>query len=498
MLSVEDHRGADVRPARFNLAEHVLWANGAAADRVALTVLRPTGSERWSFGRLRSRVLATAGALRAAGLEPGDRLLLRLGNTVDFPLAFLGAVAAGIVPAPTSAALNESEIERVSDILRPKAVLADDGIAVPRGVPRLTPSDLPDTQPITAPVARDPEEPAFVVFTSGTSGRPLGVVHAHRAILARRFMFEGWYGLTAADRMLHAGAFNWTYTLGTGLLDPWTAGATALIPGEGVTHEMLPLLLKRHEATIFAASPGVFRRLLRQEALSLPRLRHGLSAGEKLAESLRARWREATGTDIHEAFGQSECSTFISGSPARPAPSGTLGYVQAGRAVAILGPSGPVERGETGEIAVHRDDPGLMLGYLGDAASRAEGDWFPTGDTGAMRADGAIEYAGRTDDVLTAGGFRLSPVEIEEAMCAFPGVTDAAAVDHALGPDTVVVALHYAADAPLDEPALRAHAETHLARHKRPRVFVHHASLPRNANGKLLRRRLRAANEAGS
>jgi acyl-coenzyme A synthetase/AMP-(fatty) acid ligase len=139
-----------------------------------------------------------------------------------------------------------------------------------------------------------------------------------------------------------------------------------------------------------------------------------------------------------------------------------------------------------------------MLGYLGDALPRMDGDWFRTGDMGQMREDGAIVYAGRNDDVLTAGGFRLSPLEIEEAMGQCPGVQDAAAVDHALDTETVVVALHYAAEAALDEGLLRAHAERHLARHKQPRVFVHHASLPRNPNGKLLRRALRAANEAGS
>jgi acyl-coenzyme A synthetase/AMP-(fatty) acid ligase len=498
MLSVEDHRTGLTLPPRFSLARHVLWDNGTSDDKIALTVLKASGSERWSYGRLRAAVLETGAALLAAGLAPGDRLLLRLGNTPDFPVAFLGAVAAGIVPVPSSAALGTEEIGRIADVLHPKAVLYGPGIALPDGVRAMTTAELPEAGALEAPVEGDPERPCYIVFTSGTSEAPVGVIHAHRAILARRMMFDGWYGLSGEDRVLHAGAFNWTYTLGTGLLDPWTMGATALIPGPGVTPEMLPLLIRRHEATLLAAAPGVFRRILRAEPAPFPHLRHGLSAGEKLSESLRGRWRESMGTDLHEAFGQSECSTFISGAPGRPAPAGTLGYAQPGRAVAILGPDGPVPRGETGEIAVHKSDPGLMLGYLGDAVPRLDGDWFRTGDMGQMRDDGAIVYAGRNDDVLTAGGFRLSPLEIEEAMGQCPGVQDAAAVDHALDAETVVVALHYAAEAALDEALLRAHAEQHLARHKQPRVFVHHASLPRNPNGKLLRRALRAANEAGS
>ncbi len=498
MLSIEDHRRPTPVPRPFNLARHVLWDNDADPEKIALTVLKPSGSERWSYAQLRAAVLRRAGALRAAGLNPGDRLLLRLGNTADFPLAFLGAIAGGIVPVPTSAALTREEIQRIGAVLDPKAVLAAEGIAVPDGVRVIALDDLPEAPPLPGFRATDPEDPAYIVFTSGTSGTPVGVVHAHRAILARRMMFDGWYGLTPADRVLHAGAFNRTYTLGTGLLDPWTMGTTALIPAPGTGIEHLPLLLRRHGATIFAASPGVFRRLLRQDNLSLPDLRHGVSAGEKLPDSLRRRWREAVGTDLHEAFGQSEISTFISGSPTRPAPVHALGYPQPGRAVAILGEDGPVPRGETGEIAVHRSDPGLLLGYLGDAAPRLDGDWFRTGDAGHMATDGAIHYAGRMDDVLTAGGFRLSPIEIEDAMCLFPGLTEAAAVDHALDPETTVVALHYAAEVPLDEGQLRAHAEAHLARHKIPRLFVHHAHLPRNVNGKLLRRSLRAANEAES
>lgn len=102
----------------------------------------------------------------------------------------------------------------------------------------------------------EPDRPAYIIYTSGTSGHPRAVVHAHRTVWARRMMWEGWYGLLEQDRVLHAGAFNWTYTLGTGLLDPWARGATALIPGHGVASEALGLLLKQHDATIFAAAPG--------------------------------------------------------------------------------------------------------------------------------------------------------------------------------------------------------------------------------------------------
>jgi acyl-coenzyme A synthetase/AMP-(fatty) acid ligase len=121
----------------------------------------------------------------------------------------------------------------------------------------------------------------------------MAVRHAHRAILARALMHQGWEGIGPSDRLLHAGAFNWTYTMGTGLLDPWTVGATALIPAPSVALDHLPLLMKRHDASILAAAPTSFRRPLRAEMPALPRLRHALSAGEALPPACGPNGRRA-------------------------------------------------------------------------------------------------------------------------------------------------------------------------------------------------------------
>ncbi|ROU03981.1 class I adenylate-forming enzyme family protein [Histidinibacterium lentulum] len=475
----------------FNLAEHVLAAGAAMPDRVALCVLGPSRADRWSYGRLISAVRGTATGLLEAGLVPGDRVLMRLGDTPGFPVAFLGAIAAGLVPVPTSAALTVPEITAIAADLAPAAVLAGEGPALPdHPAPVLAGETLRTMAALPpAPWHRgDPERPGYIVYTSGTSGRPRGVVYAHRAILARAAMHAGWTGLLPSDRLLHAGAFNWTFTLGTGLLDPWTLGATALIPAAGSAPDLLPLLLRRHDATIFAAAPGVFRRMLRQPLPTLPTLRHGLSAGEKLPETIRRAWATATGTALHEAYGLSECSTFVSGSPLRPAPPGTLGFPQQGRRTAL----------RSGQIAVHRGDPGLMLGYLNapeETAARFDGDWFLTGDLARETEEGALIYEGRADDMLNAGGLRVSPLEIETAMEAHPGIEEAAACDLRPRPDTTVIGLFYTGT-PLDEATLAAHAATRLARYKHPRLYIHRETLPRSANGKLQRRTLRTHWEA--
>ena len=474
-------------PDRLNFAEYVLRTG--RPDKIALAVIGAAGAGRWSYDRLRGAVMGTAAGLVVHGVRPGDAVLLRLGNTVDFPVVHLAAAWMGALPVPTAAGLTAPEVARVAAEVRPALTVASPGIAVPDG-PTARPEDLRTDRELES-YDSAAEDPAYIVYTSGTSGHPRGVVHAHRAVWARRMMHAGWYGLGEGDRLLHAGAFNWTYTLGTGVLDPLSVGATALIPADGTEASQLPLLLRRHGATIFAAAPGVYRRMLRAGPMPLPDLRHGLSAGEKLPDVTRGAWERATGTQVHEAFGMTECSTFVSGSPDRPAETGTSGYPQPGRRVAILGPGGPVPRGTTGVIAVHRSDPGLMLRYLGaeaETAARFDGDWFLTGDIGAMSAEGAITYLGRDDDMMNAGGFRVSPLEVERV---FDGLTAAcAAVERRVSDDTSIIALCYEGDA--DEAELRARAEAMLAPHKRPRLYERR-EIPRNANGKLNRRALRSA-----
>ncbi|WP_054303580.1 class I adenylate-forming enzyme family protein [Gemmobacter sp. LW-1] len=499
MLSLTDPGAPIPVPAAFNLAAHVLAAGAATPDKPALQIVRPTGAERWSYARLIAAVRGAATGLLAEGLHPGDRVLLRLGNEPAFAVAFLGAIAAGLVPVPTSAQLTGTEITAMASRLSPSLVIAGDGVALPDlpDIPVLAAARLAamtDLPPAEWHMGRA-DRPAYIVFTSGTSGRPQAVVHAHRAILGRGLMHQGWEGLGPDDRLMHAGAFNWTYTLGTGLMDPWTVGATALIPGAGVTPAQLPLLLKRFDATIFAAAPGVIRQMLRGTLPTLPRLRHGLSAGETLIPALRSQWQAATGTDLHEALGMSECSTFISGSPDRPAPVGCAGFPQAGRRIAVLGDAGPVPRGTPGTLAVGADDPGLMLGYL-DAPEATEarfrGGWFLTGDQVCMREEGAITYLGRDDDQMNPGGYRVSPMEIEAALAHLPGVEDLAVTEVEVSPGNRVIAAFYTGPAALDPAPLETAAAASLARYKQPRIWQQVAALPRNPNGKLNRRALAA------
>ncbi|TAG16513.1 MAG: benzoate--CoA ligase, partial [Rhodobacterales bacterium] len=221
--------------------------------------------------------------------------------------------------------------------------------------------------------------------------------------------------------------------------------------------------------------------------LPLPHLRHALSAGEALPPPLRADWRHLTGTDVHEALGMSELSTYISGSPHRPAPPGSAGYVQPGRLVACLDDHGdPVPHDTPGELAVSTADPGFMRGYLGKAPP--QGPWFRTGDMVSIAADGAVTHLGRRDDLLNAGGYRVSPLEIEAAFHDLLPACAAAEVE--VAPGTKIIALFHEAPCRIDTATLHQRAEITLARWKQPRHYQMVDALPRNANGKLIRRAL--------
>jgi acyl-coenzyme A synthetase/AMP-(fatty) acid ligase len=484
-------------PPLFNLADHVLSAGCADPQKTALDIVAPDGADGWSYAQLTEAVARAAGVFLSHA-DPGARVLIRLGNQVEFPVAFLGAVHAGLIPLPASAALTGVEVTRLARVFDPDLIVAAPGLALPGGRAPVLRADLfraPAADPMP-PALGSPDRPGYMIATSGTGSEPRLVLHAHRAIWARQSMVEGWTGLTRDDRVLHAGALNWTYTLGVGLLDPWTRGATALIPAAGTPVEALPRLLARHRATIFAGVPGLFRRLSRDWPLaSRHDLRHALSAGEKLPEPVRDAWRAATGTDIHEAYGQSECSTFISGSATRPAPPGSLGYPQPGRRIAVLDDRGAAV--PEGRLAVHRDDPGLCLGLPGAEAewtARQVGEWVITGDLVRRRDDGALDYLGREDDVLTAGGYRIAPAEIEDAITSYPGVSEAAAVQIEARPDTFLICGFYVSENPLDEVDLSRHIFLQLARYKHPRILKRVAALPKGMNGKVLRRELRAAN----
>jgi acyl-coenzyme A synthetase/AMP-(fatty) acid ligase len=210
-------------------------------------------------------------------------------------------------------------------------------------------------------------------------------------------------------------------------------------------------------------------------------LRHGLTAGEALALPIRDQWGQATGLELYEALGMSEISTYISSSPTVPVKRGSPGRPQDGRAVRIL---------EDGQIGVHRSDPGRFLRYWGEEPSDAE--WFATGDLAHLDEDGYVWYHGRADDMMNAGGFRVSPLEVEGVLLQHPDVAEAGVRAWAVSETASIIAAFVVPKPGVspNETALAAFVRDRLAAYKCPKQFWFVPALPRTANGKLIRKAL--------
>jgi acyl-coenzyme A synthetase/AMP-(fatty) acid ligase len=500
---------AEPPPADLNLARYCLQAGAERhPDKPALILCddpqRPQDAARWSYGEVEDVVLRMAHGLASRGFTPGERLFIRMGNSIDYALMVFAANAAGLVPVPASPMLSVHEARTIIGDCRPRALVTDGTLALP---------DLPDETAVLGPddiarLKRRPrgnyaatrrDDPAFLIYTSGTSGVPKGVLHGQRTVWGRRPMYRGWYAIETDDTVLHTGAFNWTYTLGTGLFDPWANGATALLYCGPRDITVWQRLARAHGATIMASVPSLYRQLLKYGATDgFESLRHGLSAGEALSPALYHEMIERAGLTLYEALGMSEISTYVSSSPHVPPKPGSPGKPQFGRAVAILpvdGGTSPLQPGQTGLLAVHASDPGLMLGYWNrpdEQACAFRGDWFIGGDLATMDDDGYIWFEGRNDDLMNAFGYRVSPQEVENVLLGHPAVAEAGVAQVQVREDVAVIAgfVVPASGCECEAAALLAHAARHLARYKLPREIRVVDSLPRTANGKLLRREL--------
>ncbi len=494
----------------FNLAWHCLGRQAETrGGKTALVIADgPDALRSWTYAELDAMVRRLAGGLLESGLNKGDRVLIRAANDIDFVLAFFAVIAIGCVAQPASLMLTVEEALALAADSGASAVFLGDADPKERALfAHLRVFDRQETSRLAAEAApadyapTEPDDPAYLVFTSGSTAEPKGVLHAHRVVIGRRPMHRDWLGLSEDDVVLHAGAINWTYTLGVGVLDPFAQGATgALYAGER-DPAIWPILMERTRATIFAAVPSVYRQILKYgdpSAHDLSRLRHGVSAGEALSPDLLAHWREATGTWLYEALGMSEISTYVSCRPGETIRPGSPGRPQTGRRVAILPVDGgmePLPAGEVGLLAVHRSDPGLMLGYWNRPAEEAaafRGAWFIGGDLAEFDVDGFIWHRGRNDDIMNAFGYRVSPLEVEKVLISHPDVADVAVAERKVAEDVSVIAAFVVPkpDRAPDEAALIAHCAEHLAAYKRPRKVVFLREIARTANGKLSRSKL--------
>ena len=488
------------------------------------------GVRQATFAELARDTSRFARLLRDLGVGAGERVLIRLPNCLEYPVVFLGAMKGGAIPVPTSVLLTGEEVvylaadsgarvlvtdvvswtamheavERLDHLTHVLLVGPGDAVRQERVDVHALDAALSGVSRWDAAHATRAEDPAYLVYTSGTSGYPKGVLHAHRALLGRQPSSRYWFDFRPeGDRVLHAGKFNWTYALGTGLMDPLYRGHTAIVH-EGATDAALwPRLIARHGATIFIGVPTVYRQIIQKTRAGrsdVPSLRHCMSAGEPLSDQVLAAWRERFGLEIYEGLGMTECSYYISQTRERPLRPGAAGFVQPGHAIELLDPTtlGAVARGEEGMLCIRRDDPGLMLGYWNqpeETAACFRGDWFLTGDYGRKDDDGYVWFLGRRDDLINTFGYRVSPHEIERVMKDHAAVADAAATGEEVSAGKVLV-VAYVTTRPgdaLSPDDVLAYGRRRLASYKAPRIVYLVDELPRTRNGKVLRRALTPA-----
>jgi 4-hydroxybenzoate-CoA ligase len=511
----------------YNAVSDFVDANVARGlgDKIAFT-----DSERsLTYAQLQARSCRFASALKALGLREENRLVLVMHDTVDHPVAFWGAIRAGIIPIPINTLLTaEQYAYLLADSRAAAAVvalpLAPALLSLRHRLPHLRTvivvgagaegqADLREAlafedvlaqgepRPFTAPTMSD--EVAFWMYTSGSTGDPKAVKHVHTSLMAvARLMGQGIIGIGVDDVAFSAAKLSFSYGLGNAVAFPLSVGASAVLLSERPTPQAVLATLRRHRPTIFYAVPSLYAALLAQPDIGpgagSDRLRLCISAGEALPAHLGKRWREVVGVDVLDGLGSTEMlQTFLSNRPG-DVRYGSTGKPVPGYEVKIVDESGrelPAE--EVGELVVR--GPSAGEGYWNQRAkSRCTfaGEWTHTGDKYLRDADGYYYYCGRTDDMFKVNGMWVSPFEVEAALVSHDAVLEAAVVgkedgDGMMKPKAFIVLKNgYAADERLFE-MLRAHVKERAGAWKYPRWIDVRDDLPRTATGKIQRFKLR-------
>lgn len=518
-------------PEYFNIAVACTDAHlgTPAENRVAVIVDDDVvGDRQLTFAELAEQTSRFAQLLRDLDVPEGERVLIRLPNCIEYAIAFLGAMKRGAIPVPTSILLTAEEVQYLARdsgatvlVTDPTTVreqqetlraIKDLRRILVAGVDAISQPSLPvhALEPALAAIEKHApahrtraSDPAYLVYTSGTTGYPKGVLHAHRALLGRQPASDYWFDFapSTVDRVLHAGKYNWTYVLGTGLMDPLYRGRTGIVH-EGTTEASIwPHLIRKHSASIFIAVPTIYRQIIQKTTArkaDVPSLRHCMCAGEPLSDELLAAWHDRFGLQIYEALGMSEFSYYLCETRSRPIRPGSVGFVQPGHDVRLLDPHTleEVSPNAEGMLCVHVGDPNLMLGYWNqpeETAAAFRGEWFLTGDYARRDEDGYVWFLGRKDDLINSFGYRISPYEVERVLKDHPDVADAAVVGEDYEPGKTLVAAYVIPrpDGTLTEDALMDYGRKHLASYKAPRIVHLVRQLPRTTAGKVLRRALR-------
>jgi acyl-CoA synthetase (AMP-forming)/AMP-acid ligase II len=459
----------------------------------------------YSYAQLHDIVGRQAGALRDARVDRGDRVALAMERSAKLAIAILAVMAAGACPCPIEPTLGPDETRRRAAVARFDWVLADAQHRDDDTLVSLTPKGLLDVEKLSASApcwATDltPQDDAFLLFTSGSSGKPKGVLQNHRGLLTNSLGVIAHSSLGPSDRLLHVMPLHHTNGVNNQLLAPLLAGASVFLAGR-FRAENMPELMAQWRPTIVTGVPTMYSRMLAvdfvpEAVVSLRLLRCGSAP---ITEELQRRIEHKFGLPLVVSYGLSEATCTSTMNPPHARRIGSVGTVLQGQDVFLRGPDGErvqeVER--EGEICI--SGPALMKGYLeegGYGVARSAGTVLRTGDLGRFDDEGYLYITGRLKDVIIRGGENLSPNLIEEALATVPGVMNCCVVGRAhtdLGevPVAFVVRKQDAAGHEPDEKELGAAVLARLSRIHQPAEYFFIDALPENTTGKVDRKKLR-------
>ncbi len=512
-------RAAEVLPERFNAAAHFVDRNVAEGRGASPAFL--CEERTITYADLLALVNRTGNALRELGVKPGDRVVMICLDAPEFLGTFWGAMKIGAVPVPVNTLMRAADYRHVLDDSRAAVavvsspLLAEAGpalqgsayvgsvlVAGPSGTFRSWEAQVEKASPVleAAPTSRD--DPAFWLYSSGSTGAPKGAVHLHHDMFvcaetyARQVL-----GIGTADRVFSAAKLFFAYGLGNAGYFPLAVGAHSILYAPRPTPEAVFDVIERHRPTLFFGVPTLYAGMLAlkdAERRDLSSLRLCVSAGEALPAEMYARWHERFGVEIIDGMGTTELLHMCLSNRPGGARPGSSGRPVPGYDAVIVDDAGrPVAPGEIGNLRVRGDS--IMACYWNQPEKTArtlQGEWLLTGDKYYQDGDGYFWYCGRSDDMLKVGGRWVSPVEVEATLVAHAAVLESAVVGHE-GDDGLVKAKAFVV---LKEPArasaalaaeLQAFVKEKIAPYKAPRWVEFVESLPKTATGKIQRFRLR-------
>ena len=492
-------------PAReYNAADDLLGRNAGRAEKIAY--IDDAGS--CTFGELARRVNRVASALRRLGVQPEQRVLVAMLDTIDWPVVFLGAIRAGVIPVAANTLLTTADYAYMLEDSRARALFVSPAL-LPQFAPLLSSVEhvisdaaafMASGDDFCAPARTTRDDPCFWLYSSGSTGAPKGTVHVHSSLaLTAELYAKPVLGIREDDVVFSAAKLFFAYGLGNALSFPLAAGATTLLMPERPTPQAVFKRLVERRPTIFYAVPTLYAALLASaqfpQALNL---RICTSAGEALPRELGERWKARTGVDILDGIGSTEMlHIFLSNRPGE-VRYGTTGRPVPGYQLRLTDEHGAdVAPDEVGDLWI--SGPTAAAGYWNQREkSRATfcGEWTRSGDKYSCDADGYYTFAGRSDDMLKVSGIYVSPVEVEAALASHDAVLEAAVVgaedaEKLVKPKAFVVLKQGGAGSDELKGVLQQHVKGRLAPYKYPRWIEFVPELPKTATGKIQRFRLR-------